>query len=428
MASLQATGHNYALPFRLLPLPSPCRHEQRSESAQGLPSFFPSLSSTSLSVYAPSASRVSCDTRTCGVNTNLAIAGCSDVAHCSKSTSRPYSDPEMYALRNMFADMENSGRFWNTSSSSNTTGDSAGTHHLHHHLNTTVTAKPQHPQVATHSRSSGMTTGGQSFYVEALVDTSAHIIESIWSSGFTKMAGAAADTTANLMRPSTVVPLRTFIQEVLKRSRTTYSTLQTALFYLFRARPAILSQLYKDTMMDWQDAYVNCGRRMFLASLVLASKFVQDKTYRNSAWGKIAGLPVAEINAAERIFLDLIKYRLYISHPTFEQWHYLLHMHVEARASRTNQEGSRKKRRISGNDAPFSATTTVDSTTSITMDLFHLHLHHNHHNRQQCFKKRKRAAETEEHALHQRQQWWAQEGTAKVTELTMPLAEDAPRQ
>ncbi|KAI9255139.1 cyclin PHO80-like protein, partial [Phascolomyces articulosus] len=119
-----------------------------------------------------------------------------------------------------------------------------------------------------------------------------------------------------------VVPLRTFIQEVLKRSRTTYSTLQTALFYLFRARPAILTQLY-------EHAYISCGRRMFLASLVIASKFVQDKTYRNSAWAKIAGLPVSEINAAERIFLELIDYRLYIAQPTFEQWHHLLHLHVE---------------------------------------------------------------------------------------------------
>lgn len=124
---------------------------------------------------------------------------------------------------------------------------------------------------------------------------------------------------------------------MLKRSRTTYSTLQTALFYLFRARPCIVAQLYRTSVdtpnpSQWHDAYISCGRRMFLASLVVASKFVQDKTYRNSAWAKIAGLPVAEINAAERIFLDLIDYSLYIAQPTFEQWHHLLHLHVDARA------------------------------------------------------------------------------------------------
>jgi hypothetical protein len=144
------------------------------------------------------------------------------------------------------------------------------------------------------------------------------VIESIWANN-------------NPTKNNTVVPLRTFIQEVLKRSRTTYSTLQTALFYLFRSRPDI--EMYLLNMQTsggrWEDAYVSCGRRMFLASLVVASKFVQDKTYRNSAWAKIAGLPVSEVNAAERIFLNMIDYQLYISQPLFEQWHHLLHMHVE---------------------------------------------------------------------------------------------------
>ncbi|KAI8874932.1 hypothetical protein K501DRAFT_234377 [Backusella circina FSU 941] len=163
-------------------------------------------------------------------------------------------------------------------------------------------------------------------YVDALVDANALVIESIWLSA-----------TPNYTTKAAVVPLRTFIQEVLKRSRTTYSTLQTALFYLFRSRPEILKHLQRmqATRISgnerWEDAYISCGRRMFLASLVLASKFVQDKTYRNSAWAKIAGLPVSEVNAAERIFLNLIDYRLYISQPTFEQWHHMLHMHVEAK-------------------------------------------------------------------------------------------------
>ncbi|CAO3626874.1 unnamed protein product [Cunninghamella blakesleeana] len=156
-------------------------------------------------------------------------------------------------------------------------------------------------------------------YVEALVDTNALVIETMWCSNISPNRQAA------------VVPLRTFIQEVLRRSRTTYSTLQTALFYLFRSRPAITAHLQRSQQDQWEDAYISCGRRMFLASLVVASKFVQDKTYRNSAWAKIAGLPVSEINAAERIFLELVDYKLYISQPTFEQWHHLLHMHVEAK-------------------------------------------------------------------------------------------------
>ncbi|CAJ0924033.1 3075_t:CDS:2 [Entrophospora sp. SA101] len=39
-----------------------------------------------------------------------------------------------------------------------------------------------------------------------------------------------------------------------------------------------------------------CGRRMFLASLIIASKYLQDKNYSNTAWSKICGLQVEEIN------------------------------------------------------------------------------------------------------------------------------------
>ncbi|OBZ91793.1 G1/S-specific cyclin pas1 [Choanephora cucurbitarum] len=160
-------------------------------------------------------------------------------------------------------------------------------------------------------------------YVEALVDINAVVIESIWypTTPYPQLKES---------RVSPVVPLRTFIQEVLKRSRTTYSTLQTALFYIFRVQPSIVQQLQQEG--SWQhNAYISCGRRMFLASLVVASKFVQDKTYRNSAWAKIAGLPVQEINTAERYFLELINYQLYIDQPTFDHWHRLLHMRTQAR-------------------------------------------------------------------------------------------------
>ncbi|KAI9011903.1 hypothetical protein CLU79DRAFT_771780 [Phycomyces nitens] len=172
-------------------------------------------------------------------------------------------------------------------------------------------------------------------YVEALIDVNAVVIETIWPS-------------ATPSTPSSVVPLRTFIQEVLKRSRTTYSTLQTALFYLLRAQSAIALHIQPkqsrhesgaepcDYGRCEQDVYINCGRRMFLASLILASKFVQDKTYRNSAWAKMANLQVAEINKAERIFSELIDYRLYIAQPIFDQWYHLLHMQVQQRATQSS--------------------------------------------------------------------------------------------
>lgn len=155
------------------------------------------------------------------------------------------------------------------------------------------------------------------------LDTTAKVIEAIWP-------------TVNKPKAN-VVSLRTFIQEVLKRSRTTYSTLQTALFYLFRVKNAIIHQLQGQCMTTTirrEQDYISCGRRMFLASLILASKFLQDRNYRNSAWAKISGLPVSEINAAEMVFLKLIDCNLFISKATFDQWYSLLNTHIENRATR----------------------------------------------------------------------------------------------
>ncbi|CAL1697679.1 unnamed protein product [Somion occarium] len=39
-----------------------------------------------------------------------------------------------------------------------------------------------------------------------------------------------------------------------------------------------------------------CPRRTFLACLILASKFMQDRAYSNRAWVKLAGLPSREID------------------------------------------------------------------------------------------------------------------------------------
>ncbi|TFK60298.1 hypothetical protein BDN72DRAFT_779589 [Pluteus cervinus] len=43
-----------------------------------------------------------------------------------------------------------------------------------------------------------------------------------------------------------------------------------------------------------------CARCAFLASLILGSKFMQDKCYSNCAWAKLCGLPPREISPCER--------------------------------------------------------------------------------------------------------------------------------
>lgn len=55
-----------------------------------------------------------------------------------------------------------------------------------------------------------------------------------------------------------------------------------------------------------------CPRRAFLAALILASKFTQDKCYSNRAWAKLSGLPPREIGRCERALGDALDWRLWV--------------------------------------------------------------------------------------------------------------------
>ncbi|KAI9872911.1 MAG: hypothetical protein M1830_001066 [Pleopsidium flavum] len=65
---------------------------------------------------------------------------------------------------------------------------------------------------------------------------------------------------------------------------------------------------------------MQCGRRMFLAALILASKYLQDRNYSARAWSKISGLNTLEINMNEMTFLSAVNWRLHISETVFQRW------------------------------------------------------------------------------------------------------------
>lgn len=119
-----------------------------------------------------------------------------------------------------------------------------------------------------------------------------------------------------------MLPLRTFIQETLRRSRTSYSTLQVALYYLIKIKPHVSNpELNKEQPRDKPVCRaMQCGRRMFLAALILASKYLQDRNYSARAWSKISGLNTLEINQNELMFLEAVGWRLHISEATFQRW------------------------------------------------------------------------------------------------------------
>lgn len=147
-----------------------------------------------------------------------------------------------------------------------------------------------------------------------LPDSSAQIVEAIWP--------LSSVTCRSEMGNKGVLPLRTFIQETLRRSRTSYYTLQVALYYLILIKPHVPKHDF--TMEQPDDAHSNralqCGRRMFLAALILASKYLQDRNYSARAWSKISGLNTLEINQNEMAFLLAVNWRLHITDAVFERW------------------------------------------------------------------------------------------------------------
>ena len=119
-----------------------------------------------------------------------------------------------------------------------------------------------------------------------------------------------------------LIGLRVFVQEVLRRSKTSYSTLQVALYYLILIQSCIPKHDF--TMEQSEDSpacrSMQCGRRMFLAALILASKYLQDRNFSARAWSKISGLQTCEINSNEIAFLSAVNWKLHIPQPVFDKW------------------------------------------------------------------------------------------------------------
>jgi len=139
------------------------------------------------------------------------------------------------------------------------------------------------------------------------------MVEAIWP-----LSGNACNQTNG----RGILPLRRYIEETLRRSRTSYSTLQVALYYLILIKSHVPKHDF--TMIQPADCAMlrsmQCGRRMFLAALILASKYLQDRNYSAKAWSKMSGLRTSEINSNERMFLQAVNWELHITDGVFKRW------------------------------------------------------------------------------------------------------------
>ena len=159
------------------------------------------------------------------------------------------------------------------------------------------------------------------------LDSATQLVTQIWP---------LADAITTL--PNKLISLRYYIRETLRRSRTSYSTLQVTLWYLTLIRPFVVSAHRSEAQRPDKvlDEATNkpcsegpscpllCGRRMFLAALILASKYLQDRNFTARAWSKITGLPARDIAFNESIFLDKIEWRLHMTEANFKHWNSII--------------------------------------------------------------------------------------------------------
>lgn len=147
-----------------------------------------------------------------------------------------------------------------------------------------------------------------------ITDSSTQIVEAIWP--------LSSVVCRSELGSKAVLPLRTFIQETLRRSRTSYSTLQVALYYLILIKPHVPKHNFttEQPCEKQADRALQCGRRMFLSALILASKYLQDRNYSARAWSKISGLNTLEINQNEIAFLLAVNWKLHIADDVFQRW------------------------------------------------------------------------------------------------------------
>lgn len=157
-------------------------------------------------------------------------------------------------------------------------------------------------------------------FVALLVCFATKLVTAIWP------MSACPPMSSTCFNGAGVLPLRVFIQETLRRSKTSYSTLQVALYYLVLLKAKLPCARTESETSDEACRErspcraMQCGRRMFLSALMLASKYLQDRNYSARAWSKISGLRSNEINENEREYLQIIDYELHVPKESFDVW------------------------------------------------------------------------------------------------------------
>ncbi|KAJ3203742.1 hypothetical protein HK099_001385 [Clydaea vesicula] len=115
---------------------------------------------------------------------------------------------------------------------------------------------------------------------------------------------------------SHLTPLESFVTELIKATNVNFSMLQLSLIYI--------SKLHdfqsEERKLLKQHPMFSCRRRMFLASLLISVKILQEKAPKNNCWAKTCGIPLKEINESERLVLQVLDFKLFVPAELFNYY------------------------------------------------------------------------------------------------------------
>ncbi|CAE7135111.1 unnamed protein product [Rhizoctonia solani] len=162
---------------------------------------------------------------------------------------------------------------------------------------------------------------------EGLIEESLNLLASIYNPSMAARAHSrttqsALPTPPASPTPKTSVPaiaphvMHWFIVELLRRSHTSAPVIRAALSYIARAAPEIRRAIAdSDDESGAMDSPLLDPRRVYLAAIILGSKFLLDRTYTNKTWAGVSGLEALEVGRCERTLAEALQWRLWIGGP-----------------------------------------------------------------------------------------------------------------